>query len=178
VSWTPSGMGMSSKPCKDCVTDWADEERLHLRPVPEDVRAAFLAAVPPSRRRPAPHPGPRCTTHHREVTRARKASRHAKYVGRTYGLGDGEYEALHEAQEGLCYICKRAKGTTRKLSVDHDHKCCDGPVSCGECVRGLLCRPCNDMLGHARDDWRMFARAIQYLLSPPARAILERIRGK
>ena len=29
------------------------------------------------------------------------------------------------------------------LTVDHDHRCCPGPVSCGRCVRGLICTYCN-----------------------------------
>lgn len=114
--------------------------------------------------RPAPHPGPRCATHHREKRKADKARSHELAVQRTYGLKQGEYEKLYVAQNGRCGICERATGATRKLSVDHDH-------DTGE-VRGLLCRPCNNMLGHARDDYRMFSRAVRYLVCPPARAVL------
>jgi hypothetical protein len=39
-------------------------------------------------------------------------------------------------------------------------------------VRGLLCTPCNKMLGHARDNTRMFARAIEYLVNPPAQKVI------
>ncbi|MGW6260343.1 endonuclease VII domain-containing protein [Streptomyces sp. NPDC055085] len=87
-----------------------------------------------------------------------------------------EYEALYRGQNGLCAICERATGKTRRLSVDHDHKCCPGGVSCGWCVRGLLCRPCNDLLGRARDQREFFARAIRYLQTPPAHNILGKKR--
>lgn len=126
--------------------------------------------------RKAPYPGPRCSTHHHKRKRATKAERHAKYVARTYSLAPREYETLYVGQGGVCAICTRATGATRKLSVDHDHKCCSGGVSCGYCVRGLLCRPCNDLLGHARDDWQFFARAIKYLNRPPALDILKKKR--
>lgn len=113
----------------------------------------------PDSKRPAPHPGPRCVTHHRAVKKARKATAHEKRVQDTYGLAPGEYELLYQLQGGRCAICQRATGATRRLSVDHDHKT-------GR-VRGLLCRPCNTMLGHARDVIDFFVRAIQYLSSPP-----------
>lgn len=86
-----------------------------------------------------------------------------------------QYDQLLEIQDGVCYICRRAKGTTRRLSVDHDHayakEHCSHPhdESCEDCWRGLLCSTCNRMLAHARDLIEFFQRAMQYLLDPPAR---------
>ncbi|MFT2016328.1 endonuclease VII domain-containing protein [Streptomyces sp. 796.1] len=82
-----------------------------------------------------------------------------------YGLEPGAYERLYTLQGGVCFICQRATGKTRRLSVDHDHR--------SDEVRGLLCRPCNSMLGHGRDDYRFFMRAVTYLVAPPARALTE-----
>lgn len=128
--------------------------------------------------RPAPHPGPRCYTHHQAVKKARKSKAHGNRVLSVYGITPEQYAEIHEAQGGVCFICRRATGATRKLSVDHDHliadqECGHDPKSgCPDCVRGLLCRPCNDMLGHARDNGEVFLRAILYLANPPAREIL------
>jgi hypothetical protein len=49
------------------------------------------------------------------------------------------------------------------LAVDHDHGCCPGQRSCGKCVRGLVCRDCNAMLGLARDNADSLRRAASYL---------------
>lgn len=125
-------------------------------------------------RRPAPHPGPRCTTHDRAIRKARRARSRAQHVERTYSITEEQYQALYEAQGGCCALCRRAKGTgSKRLAVDHDHACCPGPVSCGKCVRGLLCSHCNSkVLGHARDEVAFFERGIEYLLNPPARRVL------
>lgn len=109
--------------------------------------------------RPAPHPGPRCATHHSDITNKRRKAAHDKRVQDTYGLGPGEYDRLYEFQAGCCWLCQRARGVTKRLAVDHDHKT-------GE-VRGLLCGPCNKLLGHARDDCCFFYRAAAYLADPP-----------
>lgn len=120
--------------------------------------------------RPAPHPGPRCATHHRIETRRKRLAASARHVERTYGLTPAEYERLYEHQGRRCAICRRATGASKRLAVDHDHACCPGPTSCGRCVRGLLCGTCNDELAHARDSVDHFHRAIRYLREWPALA--------
>jgi len=108
------------------------------------------------------------------VLRERKDRAHRKRVEAQYNLPPGGYDALYEAQGGRCYICTRANGSTRRLAVDHDHACCPAGGSCGKCVRGLLCKPCNRALGHARDDAEFFERAARYLRTPPAREVFTR----
>lgn len=89
----------------------------------------------------------RCTTHWRIVRKARKAAAHEAMVVRTYGLRAGDYERILAAQGERCFVCRWARGLKRKLSADHDHACCAGPTSCGECVRALLCSSCNTTVG-------------------------------
>lgn len=115
-------------------------------------------------KRKAPHPGPRCATHNRAVRKARSEANHARHIGNVYGLTNTEYEAIKAEQGGVCAICQRATGESRRLSVDHDHN--------SLFTRGLLCRPCNTMLGHMRDDVEAFHRAIDYLMDPPAYRVI------
>jgi hypothetical protein len=103
------------------------------------------------------------------LARQRKAARHERLVRVRYGLAAGEYAALKTAQGGTCAICQRARGTTKNLAVDHNHKT-------GE-VRGLLCDRCNQLLGHLRDEPAALQRAIDYLENPPSRNVLGGIRA-
>ena len=50
-----------------------------------------------------------------------------------------------EMIEDGCNICGEV--TERNLQVDHDHACCSGPITCGECTRGILCNRCNLTVG-------------------------------
>ncbi|AOE44479.1 endonuclease VII [Gordonia phage Strosahl] len=106
-------------------------------------------------------PGPRCATHHRQVRRNRRNYSHERHIGETYGITSEQYLQIYEAQGGVCYICQRARGLKKKLSVDHCHAT--------GMVRGLLCQKCNrDILGHLRDDPEAAQRIIDYLRAPPA----------
>ena len=118
-------------------------------------------------KRKAPHPGPRCASHHRARRRDRKNYSHSKHIEEMYGITSEQYQAILDYQGGTCAICKRAKGIRRKLSVDHCHET-------GE-VRMLACQPCNRMMGHLRDDPEAFERGAEVLRNPPARAALGQI---
>lgn len=116
------------------------------------------------KQRPAPHPGPRCATHHREVVKARRAAAHETRVQKVYGLKEGDYARLLELQRGRCALCRRANGATKKLAVDHDHRT--------GAPRGLLCGPCNKgVIGHSREEIAYFERCIKYLTHPPAKRL-------
>ena len=114
--------------------------------------------------RPTKYPGPRCATHHHRVVKARRAHAHERKVQATYGLAEGDYEKLYLYQGSRCAGCQRATGKARRLAVDHNH-------ATGE-VRGLLCKPCNRMVGWFHDDPATFERLAFYLRFPPARTAL------
>jgi hypothetical protein len=108
-----------------------------------------------------------------QARRRREANRKYTLKAR-HRMTPEQYDALAAFQGGLCWICRRARGTVRSLSVDHDHAKAradcghDHKESCEDCWRGLLCGKCNDMLGHGRDSAEFFLRAIDYLKHPPA----------
>lgn len=113
-------------------------------------------------------PGPRCATCHRARKKAARKAAHGRWILKTYGITSEQYEALYEAQGGVCYICQRAKGITKKLSVDHDH-------ATGY-VRGLCCTTCNKFLGHLRDDPEGGLRIHEYLSWPPAFRVFGKVK--
>jgi hypothetical protein len=76
-----------------------------------------------------------------------------------YRLTLEDFTEMHSLQKGKCLICKRGK----KLIVDHDHACCPGKISCGNCVRGLICFRCNSLLGLAQDSKEILSAAIKYI---------------
>ena len=61
-----------------------------------------------------------------------------------------QYSVLLAEQGGRCAMCQ-VESSGRSFSVDHDHRCCPGDYSCGQCVRGLLCLRCNTALGLYED---------------------------
>lgn len=85
-----------------------------------------------------------------------------KKIRRLYSLTADDYSAMLSAQGGVCAICKRPP-TTKRLAVDHDHSCCPGEVTCGKCVRGLLCDDCNWWLGLVDDRIERLLAAEMYL---------------
>lgn len=135
--------------------------------------------------RKLPHPGPRCVTCFRARKKVLKTKNHSSRMQKMYNLSDGEYDALYEAQGGMCYTCGSwtgNRGLSKKLSVDHDHSCCPVPPICGKCIRGLICGPCNTMIGELGDSKGHAVLRLQklmdYLKNPPAQNLLRNIRGK
>lgn len=74
-------------------------------------------------------------------------------------------EALPGLLNGACcVICS----STENLALDHDHSCCDGNFSCGDCLRGVVCQSCNSLLGAIdRAMAPEAAAAVAYARNPP-----------
>lgn len=71
------------------------------------------------------------------------------------------YTQLIEKYQDKCWICKEKKA----VAIDHDHLCCPGSTSCGNCVRGVLCSQCNSMIGLGQDKPSILIAASEYLIS-------------
>ena len=87
----------------------------------------------------------------------------AKAVQVKYGFDWETYSRmLAEAVARGCPICG---GSIEKhgSAVDHDHACCAGKVTCGKCVREIICARCNIGLGGFRDDPEAMRRAADYV---------------
>lgn len=123
-------------------------------------------------RREAPWPGPRCKSHHLVARALRQEATRQRLRQMRYGITPDQHAAILEVQDGVCAICRRATGRTRALSVDHDHR--HPEPDSAQAVRGLLCRPCNDLLGHVRDSQDVLLRAVAYLNHPPAHRVIPR----
>jgi len=82
-----------------------------------------------------------------------------------YGITIEQFESLLELQDGKCAICKgKFWDEVSSPHIDHDHTCCSKQISsCGKCIRGLLCRGCNQLLGVAKDDIETLKAAMNYL---------------
>ena len=140
-------------------------------------RRRRLSSFYTQKQRGADYRLPRCKDCEKKRTAARKAaytpeqkareeaSRRKIVQSHLYKITPEWYAATLAAQGGGCAICGShdpGKNMAR-FCVDHDHACCPGTRSCGKCNRGLLCRKCNAMLGHANDSPALLRGAAAYL---------------
>jgi hypothetical protein len=83
-------------------------------------------------------------------------NRKAEKLQLRYGLSYEQWEKLREAEGYACMICGVTEDEMgKRLDVDHCH------VS-GK-FRGVLCNPCNNILGHARDNPLILDAAAKYM---------------
>lgn len=103
--------------------------------------------------------------HRRRKERLGAAVFRANRIHSTYGVSPEAYERMLEAQLSRCAICHVPFGELDicDVVVDHDHSCCAGKRSCGQCVRGLLCRECNFGIGKLKDSPATLRAAADYL---------------
>ena len=73
-----------------------------------------------------------------------------------YGISVSDYNSMFIKQNGCCLGCGTHQMDLKKrLCVDHCHKT--------DIVRGLLCQPCNSLLGMAKDNVETLSNLIKYL---------------
>jgi hypothetical protein len=75
------------------------------------------------------------------------------------------YTSQLDMQDHRCAICKVPFSDVKRVSIDHDHSCCENSQgrSCGQCKRGLLCTSCNAGIGMLKEDPEIFKNALLYL---------------
>jgi hypothetical protein len=102
---------------------------------------------------------------HKEKYCAKK--NRASALMKNYGMTIEEWNEMFASQNYRCAICgsKDPLNTAKNFVVDHCH-------SLGH-VRGILCSPCNAMLGFAHDDPNVLWDAMTYLLSRPVGETVE-----
>ena len=81
---------------------------------------------------------------------------------RKHGTTKEKFMNMIETQGNGCALCK-APGTWETLVVDHDHQCCPKQFSCGNCIRGALCKKCNTALGLLGDTIESLQAAADYV---------------
>jgi hypothetical protein len=68
-----------------------------------------------------------------------------------------DYDRNYQIQKGLCKICGVHQSDSKQaFAVDHDHRT--------GFFRGLLCPPCNLLLGSAKDNKDILQNAKNYLM--------------
>lgn len=82
-----------------------------------------------------------------------------------YGITPSIWQEMLDKQNNQCAICKHLLADTGpyRAEMDHDHSCCPGQITCGKCLRKILCQNCNRLLGAAKDSISILQAAINYL---------------
>jgi hypothetical protein len=89
---------------------------------------------------------------------------------RNHSMTQSRYLELRRQQQDLCGACHQPLDfvSAYAVHIDHDHSCCNGRmpngrISCGECVRGLLCKGCNIGIGAMERERTKWPLWIEYL---------------
>lgn len=72
-----------------------------------------------------------------------------------YNLTMDQLRQMFVSQNGCCAICNDKFKSRQQTHIDHNH-------TTGK-VRQLLCRRCNTMLGFAKENISILAKAVEYL---------------
>ncbi len=91
---------------------------------------------------------------------SRKYNREKRWAA--IGASPEYYAERLAEQEGLCSICGTARNPCRGVKREDEFFCIDHDHETG-ILRGLLCTPCDLVIGNAKDDPDILRSAIAYL---------------
>ena len=132
-----------TKVCKHCRTEKSFDEYYQFHDKWSD-RNYFSSRCKP------------CHQEYKANNPTTSRNRKAEKLKLRYGLTYDQWEEMREKENYSCMICNITEEELgRKLDVDHCHN--------SEKVRGVLCNPCNTLLGHARDNISVLEAAVHYL---------------
>lgn len=80
-----------------------------------------------------------------------------KNLQNRYGITFEQKQSMIASQNGKCAICETELDLGKHTCVDHCH-------STGK-IRKILCRPCNILIGHSKENIEVLKNAIQYLIN-------------
>ena len=90
----------------------------------------------------------------------RKMNTYYKPNWKRHHLSEEAYLELLNKYQGRCHSCQVRPAT----DIDHNHSCCSNAMSCGSCVRGILCAQCNTALGLLQDNRELISKLLAYSL--------------
>jgi hypothetical protein len=82
---------------------------------------------------------------------------------RKYKLNPEAFDKMLAEQCNRCLVCGHEFTDANPPVIDHDHNCCPGTKTCGQCIGGLLHSNCNSALGKLHDDPEICLMAAIYL---------------
>lgn len=86
---------------------------------------------------------------------SRRLTRLKNLLKGAYNMSLETFQEMLSNQNGVCYVCKQANPSGKRLAIDHDHKT--------DKVRKLLCSSCNAALGLVQDDTERLRKLADYL---------------
>jgi hypothetical protein len=143
-------MSLDSKACSKCKTDKPLSEFHNWKQRQDGL---------------CPHCKVCVTEYWKAYHSTRPDARYMVHVKKYYNLSAEQYKSIFESQGGRCAACGGQPDGKGRLHVDHDHSCCPAKISCGECVRSLLCHSCNLTVGHSQESVERLLAVAKYLES-------------
>lgn len=98
-----------------------------------------------------------------------KAFSKKHYLKVTHNITPEDLNTILETQDNRCALCYEKLG--EDIHIDHDHTCCAGKKSCGNCIRGVLHPTCNSGIGMFKDNPVLCRLAAAYLERDQSRGI-------